>query len=106
MIGVKVDKNNNSKNSIQKKSASDTKSKSAPAVTQLCGCGGKDKKEQDGATAFAPRDSFWSPELVKGKFSSDVKQLKSAPSNQSIQINKAKNGIAHTKNSSSNNEQA
>jgi hypothetical protein len=92
VIGVKVDKNNTSKKTVQKKSTAtaDAKSKSAPAVAQLCGCGDKDdksKSEKDGATAFTPSSTFWSPETIQGKFEGGIKQLKAAPSFPPIQLN-------------------
>ena len=101
MIGVKVDKNNTSKKTVQKKSTAnaDAKSKSAPAVAQLCGCGDKDdksKSEKDGATAFTPSSTFWSPETIQGKFEGEIKQLKSAPSFPPIQLNNSNSNPAES----------
>ena len=96
MIGVKVDKNNTSKKTVQKKSTAtaDAKSKSAPAVAQLCGCGDKDdksKSEKDGTTSYTPSSTFWSPETIQGKFEGEIKQLKSAPSFPPIQLQNKNN---------------
>ena len=88
MIGVKVDKNQ-SQTTVQKKSNAAIKTLASAPVAQLCGCGEKDDKsktEQDGSTAFANRNSFWSPETIQGKFEGGGKQLKSAPSFPTIQL--------------------
>lgn len=93
MIGLKVDKNN-SQATVQKKPSANNKSLASHQVTQLCGNDEKDDKsktEQDGSTAFANRNSFWSPEIVQGKFEGSIKQLKSAPSFSSIQLQSTKN---------------
>ena len=93
MIGLKVDKNN-SQATVQKKPSANSKSLASPPVAQLCGNDEKDDKsktEQDGSTAFAHRNSFWSPETVQGKFEGSIKQLKSAPSFSAIQLQATNN---------------
>ena len=93
MIGLKVDKNN-SQATVQKKPSANSKSLASPPVAQLCGNDEKDDKsktEQDGSTAFANRNSFWSPETVQGKFQDSIKQLKSAPSFPAIQLHNTNN---------------
>ena len=88
MIGVKVDKNK-SQATVQKKSNAANKTLASAPVAQLCGGAEKDDKSktgQDVSTAFANRNSFWSPETIQGKFEGGGKQLKSAPSFPTIQL--------------------
>jgi hypothetical protein len=88
VIGVKVDKNK-SQATVQKKSNAANKTLASAPVAQLCGGAEKDDKSktgQDGSTAFANRNSFWSPETIQGKFEGGGKQLKSAPSFPTIQL--------------------
>jgi len=92
--GVKVDKNN-SKPTIQKKTNNAARSLSSAPVAQLCGCGKEKKDETQNVTnPFIPKQSFWSPaDTVQAKLITGVKQLKSAPSFPSLQINNNKTGL-------------
>ena len=96
MIGVKVDKNNTSNKTVQKKAngTAEAKSKSAPAVAQLCGCGDKNNKSE--GESSTSKTSFWSPETIQGKFEGGIKQLKSAPSFPPIQLNDSNSNPAES----------
>lgn len=94
MIGVKVDKNS-SKATVQKKPDSAAKSLSSAPVAQLCGCGKEKKDETQNVTnPFIPKQTFWSPtDTVQAKLITGVKQLQSAPSFSSFQLNYNKTGL-------------